>query len=51
MGSNSQYSKVVEVSKITGYGLMDAFKALKKTEWDIQKAAKYLKEHPPAYLT
>ncbi|EKQ51441.1 MULTISPECIES: translation elongation factor Ts [unclassified Clostridium] len=51
MGENSQYAKIVEVSKITGYGEMYCLRALKETNWDVEKAVKYLKEHPPVYLT
>lgn len=51
MGDNSRHSKILEVSKITGYGQMYCLRALKETTWDVEKAVKYLKEHPPIYIT
>lgn len=51
MEKDSQYSKVIEVSEITGYGRMYCLKALKKTDWDVQKAVKYLKEYHQVRLT
>jgi len=45
--NREQYSKVVEVNRITGYGLMFCLRALKQTLWDINKAVEYLIEYPP----
>lgn len=45
--TKEQYYKVLEVGKLTGYGLMHALTSLKINDWDIEKAVKYLKEHEP----
>lgn len=34
--------KIAELQKITGHGTIDCLKALKRTNWDIQSAEKYL---------
>jgi hypothetical protein len=42
MKENEQILKIVKVKEITGYGVMECRKALKRTDWDIQNAVKYL---------
>lgn len=42
MNGEEQYLKVVEVRKITGHEAMDCLKALKRMDWNIQDAVKYL---------
>ena len=51
VSNKSPNSKVVELRKITGHGMMFCYKALKEVEWDLAKAVKYLEDHPPVYLT
>jgi hypothetical protein len=35
-------SKITEVKKITGRGIIECLRALKRADWDVQNAVKYL---------
>lgn len=44
MYGEERYLKVVELKEITGYEVVDCLRALKRMDWSMQDAVKYLSE-------
>lgn len=42
MKENEQILKIVKLKEITGHDVMECSRALKRTDWDIQNAVRYL---------